>query len=569
MSVVRTAAALHEIERIAWRHADEASAIEARSLIGRSIGDELTVLIAGQFKRGKSTLINALIGNDILPTGALPLTSIATRVRFGVEGATVIYCDGGSSQIDIRDLSEFVTEAGNPANVRGVGAVDVRVHAAFLHGLRIVDTPGIGSAFVHNTETARNALHEADVAILVVGPEPPIGEAEIAFAKDVRDASERLFVVYNKADLLPGQESEIVGFTQRQLNAALGFIPRIFALSARNALLAAQDGRPDSRFKEFVADLVAFLDRNRDLVRERSIARKASVLARRLQFLIALRRHALLLPLNEREATRLRFDTLVTELRERSRDLIVSLEQILKEIGEIVDDRLEQWFQRSCVALASELRPLARDGGIDAFERALEQGAATRAGTWAKDVTELLNERMKADAERLFRQVVRLESEILALGAALVRADSPLPASLASTFDVPGISIPKERIADTGLEILVRNVTQLLPRAFRSRLLMRHVAQRVEETLGARRGRLRYAARQEIDRSVHALGDLAATRLADAEDAIRRGLSAPSDISEDDVRALLRGCEHDEATAIALAADLDSIQSEVELAVSG
>src|SRR5579863_383539 len=232
VSVVRTTAALHEIERIAWRHADEASAIEARSLISRSLGDELTVLIAGQFKRGKSTLINALISNDILPTGALPLTSIATRVHFGVEGATVVYRDGGSSQIDIRDISEYVTEAGNPENVRGVSAVDVRVHAAFLHGLRIVDTPGIGSAFVHNTEAARNALQEADVAILVVGPEPPIGEAEIAFAKDVRDTSERLFVVYNKADLLPGQEREIVAFTQRQLETALGFAPRIFALSA-------------------------------------------------------------------------------------------------------------------------------------------------------------------------------------------------------------------------------------------------------------------------------------------------------------------------------------------------
>ncbi|HTX02536.1 MAG TPA: dynamin family protein, partial [Candidatus Acidoferrales bacterium] len=150
MSLGRAAAALREIERIAWRHADEASAIEARSLINRSAVNELTVLIAGQFKRGKSTLINALIGNDILPTGALPLTSIATSVHFGTESATVTYCDGGSSQIDIRDLGEYVTETGNPENVRAVSAVDVSVHAEFLHGLRIVDTPGVASAFVHN-----------------------------------------------------------------------------------------------------------------------------------------------------------------------------------------------------------------------------------------------------------------------------------------------------------------------------------------------------------------------------------------------------------------------------------
>jgi hypothetical protein len=568
VSLGRAAAALREIERIAWRHADEATAIETRSLINRSTGNELTVLIAGQFKRGKSTLINALIGNDILPTGALPLTSIATSVHFGTESAIVSYRDGGSSQIDIRDLGEYVTEAGNPENVRAVSAVDVHVHAEFLHGLRIVDTPGVASAFVHNTDAARSALHEADVAILVVGPEPPIGEAEIVFAKEVRDASERLFVVYNKADLLPGQEREIIGFTQRQLDAALGFEPRIFALSARDALSAAQDGRSDSRFMEFVAALTAFLDRNRDLVRERSIARKAAGLARRLQFLIALRRHALRLPLNEREAMRLRFDTLVTELRDRSHELAGSLDQALKEIGESVDRHLGECFQRSCVALATELRSLAHDGEIDAFERALEKGAATRTGAWADDITELLNERMKANAERLLRQVDRLESEILALGAGLLKADLPLPTSRASTFDVPGISFPKERIVDTGLEILVRSLAQLLPRSLRSHLLARRLSQRVEETLGARRGRLRYAGRREAERNVQELGHLATMRLAAAEGAIRRSLSTPTDASDDDIRVLLRSCEHDEATAAALAADLDAIPLEVEQVVS-
>ena len=569
MSLGRAAAALREIERIAWRHADEASAIEARSLINRSAVNELTVLIAGQFKRGKSTLINALIGNDILPTGALPLTSIATSVHFGTESATVTYCDGGSSQIDIRDLGEYVTETGNPENVRAVSAVDVSVHAEFLHGLRIVDTPGVASAFVHNTVAARGSLHEADVAILVVGPEPPIGEAEIVFAKEVRDASERLFVVYNKADLLPGQEHEIIGFTQRQLEAALGFEPRIFALSARDALFAAQGGRQDSRFMEFVAALKTFLDRNRDVVREQSIARKAAGLARRLQFLLALRRHALRLPLNEREAMRLRFDTLVTELRDRSHELASSLDHAIKEIGESVDRRLEECFLRSCMAFAAELRTLAHEGEIDAFEDALEKGAATRTGVWADDITELLNERLTANAERLFRQVDRLESEILALGAGLLKADLTLPVSRASTFDVPGISFPKERIVDTGLEMLVRGATRLLPRNLRSRLLARRLSQRVEETLGARRGRLRYAARREAERNVQELGGLATMRLAAAEGAIRHTLSAPTDASEDDIRVLLRTCEHDEATVSALSADLNALPPEIEQVVGG
>ena len=252
------------------------------------------------------------------------------------------------------------------------------------------------------------------------------------------------------------------------------------------------------------------------------------------------------------------------ELGDRKNELWSSLEQARRDLGDGLDHLLEECLQRSSIALTAELHPVAKSGKIDAFERALESGSAAYAGVWASQVTMLVNQRTQKNADRLFRQVSRLESDILALGASLVKADMPLPTSLATAFDVPGIAFPKERIADTGLEILMRNLAALLPRALRSRVLMRRIAQTVEEALDARSGRLRYAARQEIDRIVRELGRLARTRLDAAEDSVRHGLGGPADLGDDDVRALLRSCAHDEATAIALASDLDGVPPDLE-----
>src|SRR5581483_10495275 len=117
--------------------------------------NELTVLVAGQFKRGKSTFINALLGEELLPTGALPLTSVATMIHYGESAKAIVgFRDGGSMQIAAADIGRYVTEAENPENRLRVARVDVELPVELLRGVRLVDTPGIASTFVHNSDAA-------------------------------------------------------------------------------------------------------------------------------------------------------------------------------------------------------------------------------------------------------------------------------------------------------------------------------------------------------------------------------------------------------------------------------
>lgn len=85
------------------------------------------VACLGQFKRGTSTLINALVSDAVLPVGVVPVTSVVTVVRYGpARGAIIHFQNGTSTPIDVANISDYVSEAGNPGNRKAVSLVETR-----------------------------------------------------------------------------------------------------------------------------------------------------------------------------------------------------------------------------------------------------------------------------------------------------------------------------------------------------------------------------------------------------------------------------------------------------------
>ncbi len=543
----RLDSALQTIKDIAKRYSDEGIVRESQWLADRAHAEELTVLIAGQFKRGKSTFINALLGEDLLPTGVLPLTSVATMIHYGPERRGLVsFRDGNTMQVDPADIGRYVTEAENPENRLRVSRVDVEVPLPLLEGIRLVDTPGIASTFVHNTEAARAALREADLAILIVAPDPPVGEAEISFTKELRKASERFFVVYNKADVLADQERVLVDFTKAQLEDALGFAPKLFVLSAREALHALKAGRDDRRFSEFLREFRNFIDAHRDVIRERSLTRKFLALSKRLETTLRLRRHALLLPAQERRTARKRFEQLSGEVRRRAGELPVQIEHAMRSATTRIDECLAERVRLSHAILTKHLLPCADDGDLAAFEREAEMGAAREAASWWDDVWQIIDEQMREQAEVLLGRVGELENEILKRGLDVVQLQEAIPHAVPEAFDLPGISLPKERIADTGLEIVAKSGMALLPRPLRARALRARLDEAVRERLDRRHGRLRYAAHQELERIAKVLVSAAQRRLVAAEAAVRNALDDAADVDDEGVHLRVADLERDE-----------------------
>jgi predicted GTPase len=183
----------------------------------------LEVAVVGEFKRGKSSLINALIGQEVLPVGVLPLTAVPTILEQGEDGLVVEFADGRQEHHPLRQVARFVTEEANPGNRLGVARVTARLHTPLLDaGVRLVDTPGVGSVHEHNTRSTDAYLPSLDAAVLVTSADPPISRAERAFLQQVLGHAVRLFVVLNKADYLAaGDLDRTVAFTEAVVRQVL------------------------------------------------------------------------------------------------------------------------------------------------------------------------------------------------------------------------------------------------------------------------------------------------------------------------------------------------------------
>lgn len=221
----------------------------AEALAERVGSGRFHVALAGDFKRGKSTVLNALVGEDLLPSGVVPVTAIGTEVRFGRGPIVVVGTDGSERPLGAGEtLADYVTEAGNPGNIRNVRRVVVQRPAPLLaSGLVLVDTPGLGSVHGHNDDEARRQLDHADGAIVVLSADSPLSERERAVVATVAARQARLFIVLNKVDhLTAGERDEVMGFVRQALGPVIGREPKIWCVSARAALWAKRDGRPPS-----------------------------------------------------------------------------------------------------------------------------------------------------------------------------------------------------------------------------------------------------------------------------------------------------------------------------------
>ncbi len=252
--------ALEELETLALEfHASDLAhrASQAKEPLERG---EIWVVVVGQFKRGKSTLVNALLGEAVLPTGVVPVTSVVTHLRWAPERRLRVILENEEEiTAPVSSLPDFVSEEGNSANHRGVSLVEVGLPASLLEGgLVLVDTPGVGSLDAGATGRAYAFLHRVDAAVLVLSPDPPLGEAEGAYLRALLEHTRHLLFVLNKVDLFPEVAwREAVAFNRRELARVQGIAPNEVEIVPVSSTLAA-DGKGGGipRLREQLLDLV-------------------------------------------------------------------------------------------------------------------------------------------------------------------------------------------------------------------------------------------------------------------------------------------------------------------------
>ncbi|HPP01781.1 MAG TPA: dynamin family protein [bacterium] len=344
--------------------------------------------VVGQFKRGKSSILNALLGEEILPTSVVPLTAIPTFIAAGNQPSVRISfqdqrppeeCAVKSAQDISAVLSRFVTENENPQNRKGVEKAEVFYPAPLLReGVVLIDTPGIGSTFKHNTETTIQFLPQCDAAMFLVSADPPITEVELQFLKLVHTKIPHLFFLFNKVDYLNESEKQhALAFLRKVLAGQIG-LPEstpVFPVSARRGFQARQSRDAglwkDSGLETIESHLLQFLVREKHNVLRGSVLRKASEILAGILMRIQLTLRALRMPLEDLEKRLSVFKTELDKARHQriiTSDLLAGeqkrLLQVLESQARALRDKAVEHFTAIC-------RPAVQEAGATIGEATL------------------------------------------------------------------------------------------------------------------------------------------------------------------------------------------------------
>jgi GTP-binding protein EngB required for normal cell division len=363
-----------------------AFAERALRLAERSDAQRFHIAVLGEFKRGKSTLVNALIGRRLLPSGVVPVTTVVTELHFGdgPEGVLVVFEDGSSREAGLEEIARFVSERDNPANELGVRRVEVRVGRRLgAPGAVLVDTPGLASVSERQTLAARQALTDSDAAVVVLSADAPLSESEGGLLSDLAGRGGEVFVVVNKCDRLSEPElAEVRDFLSGHLERLLGEGASVHYVSARRALEAATGGGPPGRatepgFDAFRRDLDAFVGGDLAAERDRANAAELDRLAAALSEAVAVERAAAELDLAVLQDRLERFRAAAHDVRRAFAEDRLVLAHALSEIGEAVSESL-------------------RSGSAEAAQRAWPEVEASVAGLRGRALDQALDDAVAA-----------------------------------------------------------------------------------------------------------------------------------------------------------------------------
>lgn len=264
---------LARLERIIAEHGLVEFRPALETALTRLEDQRFEVAVFGRVSSGKSSLLNHLLGQAVLPVGVTPITAIPTRVVYGeTPDVEVHFADRRTEHTGLDRLHEFVTEQDNPANARHVTRLIARVPAPRLQdGIVFVDTPGLGSLATSGAAETLAYLPRCDLAVVLIDAGSTLTHEDLRTLQQLQQAAIPAMVVLSKADLLAPQDRErALAYAGDHLSSELGIPVGVHAVSTmpgHEALLEA-----------WIADeLRPLLARHRELA-HRSVQRKIGAL---------------------------------------------------------------------------------------------------------------------------------------------------------------------------------------------------------------------------------------------------------------------------------------------------
>ena len=426
------------------------------SILDRAEDRSFEIAVFGRVSSGKSSLLNAVLGTDLLPVGVTPVTAVPTRITHGeVPSLAVSFADAPAKSFEIARLGEFATEQQNPGNAKHVTRITITIPASRLaNGVSFVDTPGLGSLATSGAAETLAYLPRCDLGVVLIDAGSTLTDGDVRTILALQEAAIPAHVLLSKADLLDRPDCEkTIAYVKQHIGSETGLDLPVHPVSVRTSHRHLLD-------RWFGGDILPLFNRSQEL-RATSLQRKIGMLRESVIFLLRKKIQ------HSQQAS--------PEDTETIREVEARLRRATGLIGET-----RSGCERDADAIVGNIPAIFTAAAASVMKAALpEADEGIAAGdVIGTAVLRIVQERAKKVQNLVETLALRLQDELVKSAAEIMSADMPGDNEFPSlvrgmpVFD-PGtirVAVPKSSYA------------ALLGRRFEEEQLVRHIRRHVGES---------------------------------------------------------------------------------------
>ena len=264
---------LRKVEEMVTRHGLVEFRATISTILDRAEDKSFEIAVFGRVSCGKSSLLNAILGTDVLPVGVTPITAVPTRIVHGEQPVVrVWFPERPEERFEVSRLGEFVAEQQNPGNTKHVTRIIVELPAPQLRdGIAFVDTPGLGSLATSGAAETLAYLPRCDLGVVLIDAASTLSPEDLRTIEAVYEAAIPANVLVSKADLLkPDDLARVVDYVRGHIASELQIELPVHAVS----IMPGYSNLLERWFEEDIAPLYS----QRQELKANSIRRKVGAL---------------------------------------------------------------------------------------------------------------------------------------------------------------------------------------------------------------------------------------------------------------------------------------------------
>lgn len=382
---------------------------EIKKTLDEIVQSPTTILVCGEFKRGKSTFVNALIGRKVCPTDTDICTSTVTCIKYGEKvKATRLYGDFSNlktQEIDFDDIERYTV--GSAEEIDNTVCIELELPLPELQkGLTIIDTPGVGGLDPRHAALTNFFLPRADITLFMTDVNEPLTTTELDYFKEkVLKYARYSAVIVNKADLK--EEKQVEEIKQDTLNKIVSYTQ----LEAQNLHILSMSSADCIREETNMGNFPALRQLIEQLVKKNkmeSLADLRDTFSEQLEFSIT----PLQVQLNQIESPSV----------DQIKELSVKKENVDKQLKDLLDpqssfrlsinkkmaaerEAIIMWLNNECIMLANEgFNALLHDDRATSTD-----GGGKWIGEQIKQKIDELGSEITLQLNKAFKRIARYE----------------------------------------------------------------------------------------------------------------------------------------------------------------